>query len=302
MSHDQLFKDLLRTFFYEVLKVFKPEIAEAIDPESITFLDPQTFTDIPAGQLRIADAVAQVRALEGTPELVLIHAEVQADDESEIGHRIWEYNVLLDIRNGKPVISIALLPFATRGGVSLAHYSRMAVGQQTAGVYYGRIAMRGLNAEEYLAGESLVGVALAALMRPPGGDTVELKLEILQRLAASGLDEARLFLLVNFVESYLPLEGMEAVTFQNKLQEEGAAAVKTLELTWADPDATGRNRTRNRPGVAEGKRSLLLDQIRTRFGVVPERLADRIAGADDEMLTRLSYQVVQAQRLDEVTG
>ena len=55
-------------------------------------------------------------------------------------------------------------------------------------------------------------------------------------------------------------------------------------------------------GVAEGKRSLLLDQIRTRFGVVPERLADRIAGADDEMLTRLSYQVVQAQRLDEVTG
>jgi len=306
MGHDQLFKDVLRTFFYEFLQVFLPEVAEAIDPDAITFLDPQTFTDIPEGQLRIADLVANLHALVGTPELVLVHTEVQSDEEHEIGYRIWEYNALLTIRHRRPVISIGFLPFAVRGGVTFAHYSCMALGQETAGVNYWRIAVRGLSAEDYLALPSLLGVALAALMRPPGDDKVELKVAILQRLAASGLDEARLFLLVNFVESYLPLEGMEAATYQTRLQEEENTTVQTLELTWADRLRQEGLEQGVAQGVVQGtlqaKQEMLLDLTRTRFGAVPADLAERVATADDRLLTRMLRQVVQAQRPEEISG
>jgi len=46
----------------------------------------------------------------------------------------------------------------------------------------------------------------------------------------------------------------------------------------------------------------LLDLIRTRFGTAPTDLASRVAAADDDLLTRMLRQVVQVQRLGELTG
>jgi hypothetical protein len=42
IDHDQLFKQLLSTFFFEFLELFFPQVAAAIDPDSITFL-PQEY-------------------------------------------------------------------------------------------------------------------------------------------------------------------------------------------------------------------------------------------------------------------
>ena len=38
MPHDQLFKQLLETFFYDFLSIFVPDIAAGVDPESISFV------------------------------------------------------------------------------------------------------------------------------------------------------------------------------------------------------------------------------------------------------------------------
>ena len=48
-EHDQLFKELLTTFFVEFVELFLPEVHAFLDPGSITFLDKEVFTDLTSG-------------------------------------------------------------------------------------------------------------------------------------------------------------------------------------------------------------------------------------------------------------
>jgi len=234
MPHDQLFKDVLRAFFSDFLALFLPNIAESIDPEDITFLDPQTFTDVPEGQLRLADLVAQVRTLDGKPELVRIHTEVQSQHDADLGLRVWEYNALLRLRVGHPVISVVLLPFARAGAVRRVRYSETLFGEEYVGLEYWQIGLRDLAADDYVAAELALGTALAALMRPGPGGRPDLKIAIIRRLRDSGVDDVRLFLLVNLVETYLTLDAVEEAALRSRLQAEGGDDVEATELTWAD--------------------------------------------------------------------
>ncbi len=59
MAQDQLFKDLLRTFFREFLELFFPDVAARLDFSRVRFLDKEAFTDLPDGSRREADLVAQ---------------------------------------------------------------------------------------------------------------------------------------------------------------------------------------------------------------------------------------------------
>ena len=296
MGHDQTFKDLLRAFFYDFLRLFLPAVATAIDPTAIRFLDAETFTDIPEGQRRTADVVARVHAITGEPELVLVHTEIQAVEEPDFAYRMWEYNALLRLREKQPVISVALLPFASVGSVALTRYSETLFGQEYAKLDYWRIPLYALTAEDYLAAEPLFGAALAALMRPRSGDRVDLRLAVLEKIAAGGLDEARQYLLVNLVETYLELNEAEQATYQGRLQEKGKGAVETLELTWGERmEQKGREQ-----GALQAKREVLLDQLRTKFGEVPADLAARIGQADDAQITHLLRQAVLVQRLEEL--
>jgi hypothetical protein len=94
VPHDQIFKQYLESFFYEFLSTYVPDLATALDPASIEYVPTEVFTDIPQGKQRAADLVARVRTLDGTPELVLVHTEVEHRRGPEFGDRMWEYNVL----------------------------------------------------------------------------------------------------------------------------------------------------------------------------------------------------------------
>ncbi len=149
MAHDQTFKDVLRGFFHDFLTLFLPAIADGIDAASITFLDPQTFTDIPEGLMRTADLVAEARTFDGAPELVLLHTEVQAEQEADLAYRMWEYNALLTLRRRRPAISAVLLPFSGRGGVRKVCYVETLFGEEYIKLEYWRIELPSLLAEDY---------------------------------------------------------------------------------------------------------------------------------------------------------
>ncbi len=149
MAHDQTFKDLLHTFFYDFLTLFMPGIASGIDPDAITFLDPQTFTDIPEGLMRTADVVAEVHSLVGKPEIVLLHTEAQTESDAGFAYRVWEYNALLTLRYHRSVISVALLPFSRTGDVRKVRYVETLFGEEYIKLEYWQIGLRGLSAEDY---------------------------------------------------------------------------------------------------------------------------------------------------------
>ncbi len=65
MPHDQLWKQLLETFFREFMELFLPDVARDIDFDSVEQLGAEVFTDLPRGRLRRPDFLVQVRTREG---------------------------------------------------------------------------------------------------------------------------------------------------------------------------------------------------------------------------------------------
>jgi hypothetical protein len=55
-------------------------------------------------------------------------------------------------------------------------------------------------------------------------------------------------------------------------------------------------------GLAEGQRVMLLDQLRTRFGLLPEAAVARIMAAGVAELSRWGKRVLSAQTLEDVIG
>jgi hypothetical protein len=62
IDHDQLFKQLLTTFFLEFLELFTPEFFTAIDPASLEILPLEYFTDIDAGERKAMDVIIQSKS------------------------------------------------------------------------------------------------------------------------------------------------------------------------------------------------------------------------------------------------
>jgi hypothetical protein len=169
-------------------------------------------------------------------------------------------------------------------------------GQDYARLDYWRIPLGALNAEEYLKAEPVLGAALASLMDAQPGGRIDLRLAALERIASSGLDAARQYLLVNFVETYLTLNEDEQAVYEGLLAEGGHMAVQALEMTWGEKlRQEGREE-----GTLATKREMLLDVLRLRFGAVPETLMDTIMQADESRLSQMFHRAVLASSLEEL--
>ncbi|HVA88554.1 MAG TPA: hypothetical protein VNL71_01805 [Chloroflexota bacterium] len=300
MTHDQYFKGLLWHFFPDFLRLFVPEIADAIVPDATTLLDPQTVTGLPEGTIRTADVVGRVQSRDGDPETVLVHTEAQSKVGANFEFRMWQYNATLTNRYGPPVISIALLPFAS-GGIHIARYNETVFGREYARLDYWRIGLRSLHAADYLTAEPILGSILAALMRRETASKVDIRAAAAERVHASGLDPARQTLLIDFMQRYLALSPRESAEYLGRTTREGET-METLELTWSQK----KLQEGKAAGIAEGelhaRRDVLLDLIRTRFGEAPADLAARIATADTPMLTSLLRMAAVAGSVDELRG
>jgi len=124
-------------------------------------------------------------------------------------------------------------------------------------------------------------------MRPGSTGKVGLKVAIAERLRASGLDEARLYLAVNFMETYLELDTAEQDLYRARLQAEGATTVDTMDvtqLTWADKILLRGREEGREEGELQATRRVALRQARARFGVLPVELEAALEQADGTAL------------------
>ena len=322
VSHDQFFKELLRGFFPDFLRLFLPALAAALELEAgVEFLDTQDFTDRPAGDLRLADLVARMRTREGRPALV--HTEVEAEPGGEFGERVWEYNALLSMRHRLPAVSLAVLPFTVGEGVELVLHTAAGPDRAYARLEYWRVPLRGLAAHDYVAAGPALGAALAALMRPGPGGKVELKAAIFARLRRDDVSPGARSMLLNFVETYLPLDAEEQAAFAQRYTPEGDTTMEALERTWADQFIEqGLERGLERgleqgrvQGIKQGRvqgieqgmergalaarQETLRRQVRLRFGAAPAALEARLPALDAAGLDAALDRVVLSPTLDD---
>ena len=90
INHDQLFKELLTTFFVEFLELFFPSVLEYLDTDTISFVDKELFTDVTKGKKKIMDVVALAK-FQQQNHTFLIHIESQARNDTNYNQQMFRY-------------------------------------------------------------------------------------------------------------------------------------------------------------------------------------------------------------------
>ena len=150
---------------------------------------------------------------------------------------------------------------------------------------YAAVALARFEAREYVDKASPVAAALAALMsRRRAREPVQLRLSMMERLARSGLDEARKFLLLHIIETYFVLASADRKKLNRELSRKRYREVRKMQLTWAEKmEEKGRKegvkegrQEGRKEGLVEGKQEALLRQLKTKFGPLPEETISRV--------------------------
>ncbi len=309
MSHDQLWKDVLRTFFREFMELFFADVAARLDFGTVEHLDQEVFTDLPEGSRRQPDVVVKVQAHDGGAEIVLIHIEVQADRSAAVPARMWEYYSLLRLRRRVPVLPVVVYLAPGAGGLTSERHIERLWGRETLRFVYDAIGLPDLPAEEYLESPSVLAPALSALMGSNSTSRVIRKLRAYERMARADLDEARRWLLLYVVDKYIPLTDGETAELDRLLEPSSESEVKHMMLAYEERGmkkglATGRIEGRiegKTEGRTEGEKAILLRLMRRRFGQMgPDVVARVEAITDPELLGVLADRVLDAHTLADM--
>ncbi|HKH45756.1 MAG TPA: hypothetical protein VKM72_13930 [Thermoanaerobaculia bacterium] len=121
MSHDQLNKTLIATFFPDFLRLTVPASARRLRLGEASFLDKELYTDWPTGRRRELDLLARVPVEDGAMAL-LIHVEIESRARGGMDQRLWGYYmqirqrhdllvlpILVNLRGGKPGVGLEIL-------------------------------------------------------------------------------------------------------------------------------------------------------------------------------------------------
>ena len=125
---------------------------------------------------------------------------------------------------------------------------------------------------------------------------------IRQAQEAGEIDEARAFLLVNMVATYLPLREEERQALQVQLSQEGDPTLEATELTWADQVFLRGREEGRQEGAVQATREAIRRVVRAHFGSVPPALETALqAMTQEEELAALFDRALHAQMVDELS-
>ncbi len=144
---------------------------------------------------------------------------------------MFEYYIQLRRNTGLPVLPVALFLRVGLEGTGWDAYEEHFWERQVLRFEYAYVGLPGVKGEPFATGENLLGVALSALMRLPEDRRAELYAEGLKRIAASGENDYRRFLLAECLEAYADLDEAQKERVQALLHTEAYREVEPLMKT-----------------------------------------------------------------------
>ncbi len=109
---DSGWKDILDKYFPQFLEFFFPRIYKDIDfKRNYTFLDKEFQKIVKESKIgrRYADKLVKVYLKDGSEEWLLIHIEVQSENEERFEERLYIYNYRIFDRYKKEVVTLVVL-------------------------------------------------------------------------------------------------------------------------------------------------------------------------------------------------
>ncbi len=280
IDHDQLFKQLLTTFFLEFLELFTPEFFAAIDPASLEILPLEYFTDIDAGERKAMDVIIRVNLLgrpnapESSRVSVVVNCEHQSTTKADFNRRLFFYFAQLHRKYLQPVYPIALFSFDEPYRPEKNSYQVRVPGLQVMDFNFLTIQLNRLDWREFLSQPNPVAAALMAKMEIEPADRPRVKVECLRMIANLKLDKARTFLISGFIDNYLRLNPDEEQQFR--------VEVDKIKLPTEREDVMELTTSWKEEGILQGRelgeRSLVIKQLTRKFGNLSPELLSRVNG------------------------
>ncbi len=278
----------------------------------MTFLDKELFTDLPEGSQREPDVVAQVYTLEGEPELILLHVEIQSKRDREFSYWMYEYYALLWLRVKIPIFPVALYLSPGAGGLTEEVYKASLFEKDILTFNYSVVGLPDLLADDYLTSGNPLGASLSSMMKPSKFGRQAQKYQTLLQLSTSPMDPARKSLLAFLVESNLTLSQSDEAEYK-KLSIRGDIG-KAYEMI--NVDELFREHYKSiyekrgleqgieqgiRKGLLQGERNIMLKLLTQKFGEIPDSVVKKIEAIDSEVeLENLSKSILDAKTLADM--
>src|SRR5687768_5841972 len=105
MSHDQLAKTLIATFFPDFLRLVLPDSVLRLRLGEAILLDKEIYKDWPTGDRRELDLLVRV-PVEGEEMCLLIHVEIEARARGGMDQRLWRYYMQVRLHHELLVLPI----------------------------------------------------------------------------------------------------------------------------------------------------------------------------------------------------
>ena len=254
-SHDQLWKDLFRIFFADLLFLLDSDLARHLVGDlgsgEVTFLDKELFHDLPEGERREVDLLAEIPDRAGGGKF-RVHVEIEKRWSAEIGRRVARYSHQLYLRQTGPVVSIVVFLHGGPAGPRWTDRIERAFDRELHRFNYLSLGLSKLSAQTLIDRPEPLAWSLAALCWPGKLGKARLKLTLLQKIATARVSEVERFLLANGVETYLQLSGRAAEEYAALRLAQENPEIEAMEMTWAERMAADYQAKFREEGVLVG--------------------------------------------------
>ncbi|WP_066255433.1 Rpn family recombination-promoting nuclease/putative transposase [Neobacillus drentensis] len=281
IHHDQLFKQLINTFFSEFLDLFFPNVHQHIDFSSIKPMSEEMFTDLFKGESRRADVVIEAQ-LKGQDTLIIIHVEPQSYGQSDFNERMYHYFSLLYNKYRKPILPIAIFSYdenryeRNEFTITLPFFHVLTF-------QFLMVELRKMNWRQYIHSNNPVAAALISKMGYSQIERVQVKKEFLRMLVKMEINPAKMELINGFFETYLSLnesEEKELMEEIKQLNQDELKQILKLPNSWVEKG--------KKEGIKEGKRKIAINMLKEGLSI---ELIVRVTDLDYAEIEEISKQL-----------
>jgi hypothetical protein len=224
---------------------------------------------------------------------------------------MFQYFCQLYLRHGTEILPIALFTDDARWKTPVPDRYELKVASTTVMQFtYHLIKLRNLDYRQYLGSDNPLAYGLMAKMDYNRKERVRLKADFLRWILACPVDPARRSLLVEFVETYLPLEVREQQEFQ-QLVRSGQEYEKVEQMiTSYEQEGIEKGKREGikegrekgiREGIREGKQKDLILVLEKKFGKVSATAQRKIRQIESaERLESLLIAALDARSIEDL--
>ncbi len=306
-SHDQNFKNLILDYPREALEFFSPLEARGIGHDAhIVPLRQEQLKERLGDRFRELDVPLMVEWPGGEREALLFVLEEETDPRRFSIHRLAHYCLdLAELCGTNRVVPVVIF-LNTRGHEP----TRLSLGgdrHEYLSFRYVRCALPDLNAEDYWESSNLIARLCLSIMRWREEQKLEVYARAVRGLATLEPDPEKQLKYIDFIDIYSALDDNEMEQYKAQYPQENQTMATLSERLRAEGMEKGMAKGMEKGmekgvavGVETGGRTLLIRQLKRRFGPLNTDALARLDGASQQELETWADRILDARSLNEV--